>query len=1170
MSGATTFRILGPIEAWEADRRVSLGGPRQVSLLAFFLMNANRAVSTDLLSDALWGSERSGTAKRLQMAVVRLRRAIEPSRGEREPILRTVTGGYLFSVAPGALDTDVFSERLREGQLALREHDPARAADVLRAALALWRGPALAEVRFADFAQPEIRRLEESRLVALESRIGADLELGRHAQIVGELQGLVAEHPTRERLAAQLMLALYRSGRQADALESYEMARIRLAEQLGLEPGPLLKSLQTEILGQDPGLMPAIVSSSGTGGAPPDGPQRVQPGPAEAASGASWQRGVPVPPRALPHGPSRFVDRETERKVLTDALSEAAAASRRAVFVTGEAGIGKTRLASEIARTAHESGVLVLAGRCDEELSVPYQPFAEALEQLVEHAPERLLTAHLAEYGDSLARLVPALAVRGGRTPTAWQAPSESERYVLFQAIEGLLRTTCAGAAVLIVLEDLHWADVPTLKLLRSLLTSPRTLAVMVLCTCRVAELPTDHALRTLLADLHREPHVARLDLRGLAVPHVRALIDAVVDEPAAVADDRLARALEANTSGNPFFITELVRSLAETDGLLFEDGRPERGPGDVLTMELPVSISETLAARVRRLSEDVRRCLRVASVIGNEFDLHLVSALAVGFSAADALEQAVDAGLLLEMPGAPARLRFSHALMQRYLYGQLGPARREELHRQVALGLERVGAARAAGVAEVARHWLAAGAVDPRQPLRYAALAGDDALRQLAPDEARRWYEIALTQLDRAGDGHDALRCDLLVRRGEAERQAGEPRFRETLLHAAELARRIGADDSLVRAALANTRGMQSATGVVDEARIATLEAALRVVGQTDSPARARLLAQQAAELMYSQQWERRVRLSDEALAIGRRLDDPDALSAVLNMRFVTLLAPETLVERMGNTLEAVAVVDRLSDPLARFYAYHWRFYACLEAGDVAAARSWAARERDIADQFRQPTTVWLATADEANLSIVSGQLNTADELAGRAFELGKPSEPDALACYVAQTASVAFEAGRLGEMATPLQEAVAEYPGVPGFRAVVALALSESGRLDEAGMLFEESAAARFGDLPHDVTWLSVICIYALLASRLRDEAAVQTLYGLLERWRDQIAFPAFGVWGPVSLYLGSLALTMGDHASAEHQLSEAASVAARMTAPHWEARARSQLAQLTSVNR
>jgi tetratricopeptide (TPR) repeat protein len=309
---------------------------------------------------------------------------------------------------------------------------------------------------------------------------------------------------------------------------------------------------------------------------------------------------------------------------------------------------------------------------------------------------------------------------------------------------------------------------------------------------------------------------------------------------------------------------------------------------------------------------------------------------------------------------------------------------------------------------------------------------------------------------------------------------------------------------------------------------------------------------------------------LSDEALAIGRRLDDPDALSAVLNMRFVTLLAPETLVERMGNTLEAVAVVDRLSDPLARFYAYHWRFYACLEAGDVAAARSWAARERDIADQFRQPTTVWLATADEANLSIVSGQLNTADELAGRAFELGKPSEPDALACYVAQTASVAFEAGRLGEMATPLQEAVAEYPGVPGFRAVVALALSESGRLDEAGMLFEESAAARFGDLPHDVTWLSVICIYALLASRLRDEAAVQTLYGLLERWRDQIAFPAFGVWGPVSLYLGSLALTMGDHASAEHHLSEAASVAARMTAPHWEARARSQLAQLTSVNR
>ena len=266
--------------------------------------------------------------------------------------------------------------------------------------------------------------------------------------------------------------------------------------------------------------------------------------------------------------------------MLTDAFSEAAAASRRAVFVTGEAGIGKTRLASEIARTAHESGILVLAGRCDEELSVPYQPFVEALEQLVDHAPERLLSAHLAEYGDSLARLVPALGVRGGRTPTAGQPPTESERYVLFRAIEGLLRATCAGAGVLIVLEDLHWADVPTLKLLRSLLTSPRNLALVVLCTCRVTELHTDHLLRTLLADLHREPHVARLDLGGLATPDVRALIDAVVDDPTRPADDRLARALEVSTSGNPFFITELVRSLAETNGLVPEDGRGEGGPG--------------------------------------------------------------------------------------------------------------------------------------------------------------------------------------------------------------------------------------------------------------------------------------------------------------------------------------------------------------------------------------------------------------------------------------------------------------------------------------------------------------------------------------------------------------------------------------------------------------
>jgi tetratricopeptide (TPR) repeat protein len=325
-----------------------------------------------------------------------------------------------------------------------------------------------------------------------------------------------------------------------------------------------------------------------------------------------------------------------------------------------------------------------------------------------------------------------------------------------------------------------------------------------------------------------------------------------------------------------------------------------------------------------------------------------------------------------------------------------------------------------------------------------------------------------------------------------------------------------------------------------------------------------------QAAELMYSREWDRRVRLSDEALAIARRLGDPDALSTVLNMRFVTLLAPQTHAERRANTIEAVAAVERLDDPLARFYAYHWRGYACVEAGDILAARSWVTREREIADRFHQPTALWLARTDEANLAIVAGKLEIADRLASDALVLGRKSEPDALVCYAAQRTSIAFESGRLGELIPMLEQAVDDNPGVPGFRATLALALSEDMRIAEAQRILEHAAASSFRDMPHDVTWMAVSCIYAHVSSRLRYLPAVRALYELLEPWHDQIAFPAFGVWGPVGLYLGSLALAIGDVAAAERYLAQAARTAIRAEAPIWEARATSQLTRLAATTR
>jgi len=315
LGGLPRYRVLGPVEAWAAGRQLELGGRRQVALLAFLLLNANRAVPADALIDAVWGPEPDGASKRLQMGVSRLRRALEPLNGQHGSRLRTVSGGYLLSVAPGELDADVFADRVREGRAALRDDDPARASVLLADALRLWRGPPLAEVAFEDFAESEIRRLQELRLVTLETRIDADLQLGRDADLVPELEALLAQQPTRERLAGQLMTALYRSGRQADALEVYRQTSELLRNELGLQPSPRLRELERSILNQD---------------------ATVEPQP----------RAAPAPPSNLPVPATAFVGRRHELAELATLLKSG---GTRLLTLTGAGGSGKTRLALRLA-----------------------------------------------------------------------------------------------------------------------------------------------------------------------------------------------------------------------------------------------------------------------------------------------------------------------------------------------------------------------------------------------------------------------------------------------------------------------------------------------------------------------------------------------------------------------------------------------------------------------------------------------------------------------------------------------------------------------------------------------------------------------------------------------------------------------------------------------------
>jgi len=503
------YAILGPIELVDGERSVRGGGPRQLALLALLLAHANRAVSSDRLVDALWGQHGpAGALQSLRVAISRLRRTLDVDGAGREPVLRTVAGGYLLAVKPGELDAEVFQAGLEDGRSALDEGDAARAARVLREALALWRGPALAEVGFADWAQAEIRRLEELRLAAMQARIDADLQLGQHTALIGQLEGLVAGHPTRERLTAQLMLALYRCGRQAEALDAYQRTRAQLAGELGLEPGPALKALQRAILEQDSSL--DLRPPAATHQAPRAGvSQRPFPLPAAVAAGAR----------------ERFVGRVADLAALGDVYAQAANGSRRLMLLCGEPGIGKTRLATEFAMRAHAEGAVVLYGRCDEEALLALQPFVEALRHYVCACPSQELRDRLHPVSGELRRVVPELADRIPDLPQPLAGDPEGARSRLFEAVCSLLCGAARSTPVVLVLDDLQWADKTTLLLLKYVLRYPRQARLMVLGTYRETELDVDDPLSATIAELGRGGLLERRALARLDAAAVSELV---------------------------------------------------------------------------------------------------------------------------------------------------------------------------------------------------------------------------------------------------------------------------------------------------------------------------------------------------------------------------------------------------------------------------------------------------------------------------------------------------------------------------------------------------------------------------------------------------------------------------------------------------------------------
>ncbi len=881
---------------------------------------------------------------------------------------------------------------------------------------------------------------------------------------------------------------------------------------------------------------------------------------------------VPLPIRLESH--AAFVGRGRERAVLDDALRAAEAdGRRRVVLVSGEPGIGKTSLAADFARAAHARGAFVLYGRCDEDLGIPYQPWAEAIEHLARHAPDLVPTDEVSARGGELRRLLPELSPREPIAALQQHEP-DTERYLLYGAVVDLLARASELAPIVLVLDDFHWADKPSLLLLKHVVGAEAPMRVVVVTTYRDSDVSHEHTLSDVLVSLYRQPGVERISVQGLDADATLALLESRAGHDLGADGLILRDALLNETDGNPFFVTETLRDLAESGAIRrLDDGRWVAAR-DLRSVGLPATVREVVEHRVARLGPAVQQVLHLAAVIGRDFDLGLLARVADTDeeSVLDSLETADAAALVRPVPSGPDEFTFTHALIEHTLYEQLSPARRRRAHRRVAEALVALcGDDPGDRTGELAHHWLAA---DPASPeaLRYTRAAGDRALRGLAPQEAVRWFEETLRALALHPDADDHDRCAVLVALGDAQRHAGDGRSRDSLLEAAALARRLGDDRLLVDAALANTRGWASTAGAVDEERVAVLRDAIAAVGDAPTAERARLLATLAVETSYGDDWRGRLALTDEALAIARGLDDDDdTLSYVLARRHNAIQIPDELEERLVNTAENVAIAERLADLTNRFWAAHSRMLDVLMAGQLAEVDTHLETVEAIAGAVGLPIMRYEAEIQRSWRELLAGRIESAEAHAQTGLAIGtESSQPDAAAVFAAQLFLVRLDQGRLDEVEPLLAAAVERYPGIVGLRASLAIARCELGRDDDARPMLLTEASDDFAQIPYDQLWLVTLTQWSMVAEQLGESDAARAASTLLAPWSDQVAFTGAHVFGAVSLPLALCASTVKRFDEAEEHFVHALAVHDALGAPVWAARTRLGWARMLGARR
>ena len=822
-----------------------------------------------------------------------------------------------------------------------------------------------------------------------------------------------------------------------------------------------------------------------------------------------------------------FIGRQRELDALQAALAHAVAGQPGVVLLTGEPGIGKTRTAQEMVAHAGRLNVLALWGRCPEEPGAPpYWPWLQMIRRYISLQDEDVLGAMLGSAAAYVAALDPEQLGRlGVDRPVPPESDAAKARFRFFDAIAGFWRRAAARQPLLLVIDDLHRADVPSLRLLEFIMAEAETSRLMLLGTYRDAEVTRQHPLSDTLAELHRHAAVQRFLLGGFS-PAETARFVATAD---AAASAELAAALHEQTEGHPLFLTELVL-----------DRNQFRVPGVSIAqagiLAVPKGVREAIGVRLNRLSPSCLRVLQHAAVFGREFRLELLQPVLADLTEDDCLAALTEAraASLIDALAEPGGYQFAHALVRDTLYDELPAAQRARWHQRIGQALEmQYQDDLTPCLSALAHHYQAAGtAGDVSKAIDYASRAAERAAAMQAHEEASRHYQRACDLLP-VGPVTDAQRCRLLLGLGNAQNSAGASELAlASFTNAAGCARRLGDAALLARAAI-GFGDAQWRLGSEGSPAVVLIREALARVAPADVRARTALLTALCQALLFSNQPDAAETVFHQAVALARELDDPlmlfRALCAILPGRWF----PDRLALRIEAAREATELVHRAGHlEWLTPYLSGWHTGDLMESGDTVAATASASFHLVSGETMREPFNQAVALAALAMIATHEGRFADAEALAVQALRCGQRFDrANAAGIFGVQMFTLRRHQGRLGELAPVLRQFLGKTSPSGTWHPGLAVLHCELGARDEARAVFDKLAASGFAAMPHDAIRIASLAYLAEVCAWLGDTVRAATLFDLLLPYAGRnLVFGAHTAsFGAAARLLGMLATTL-----------------------------------------